>query len=126
MVATDLPVDRRAVDFNMRDMQLSRSAFVEHFAIVIAAQCLKRWPKRQRLAPTWMSGCFYQWMRISAGEIDASAERFAELIDPVLEELHQTTPRGQTPEREIVAGMIYDRLAAAGVEVRIRPRDTAV
>jgi len=124
MVATDLSVDHGARAFKMRGMQLGRPAFVEHFAIVIGVQCLKRWPKRQRFAPTWMSGCFYQWMKISAGEIDASAERFAELIDPILEELHKTTPKGQTPERAIVAGMIYDRLAAGGVEVRIRPRDT--
>lgn len=60
-------------------------------------------------------------MRASAGDFEATAQRFNELIDPLVEQLHETMPKGQAIDKKEVAGMIYDRLAAGGVEVRIRP-----
>lgn len=89
---------------------------------MLDVHCYRQWPKRGRKsAPTWLAGYFFDWMKTSAGEIDATKARFAEVIDPLIEELHQTTPKGQPLDRKAVTGLIYDRLSAGGIEVRIRP-----
>jgi hypothetical protein len=103
-------------------VDLAREKFVDHFEIVLDVQCFSRWPKRGRSRPpTWLSGCFYQWMRTSAGDIQATERRFIEVVDSLIAELHETAPRGEAPKRKVVAGLLYDRLSAAGIEVRIRP-----
>lgn len=103
-------------------MELACDKFVDHFEIPLYVQCLRRWPKRGRKsAPTWMSECSFERMRTRAGDIGATLQQFAQAADPILEELHQTTPKGQELDRRVVAGMIYDRLSVAGIAVRSRP-----
>jgi hypothetical protein len=103
-------------------MDLAREKFVDHFQIVLDVQCFWHWPKRGRkTAPTWLSGTIYEWMKASAGDIQTTQKHFAETIDPLIEELHETTPQGKGLDRNSVTGLIYDRLAAAGIEVRIGP-----
>ncbi len=36
-------------------------------------------------------------------------------------ELHRITPRGTRPDADLVAGLVYDALGTAGVEVTIKP-----
>jgi hypothetical protein len=43
------------------------------------------------------------------------------IAEPVIEDLHRATPKGERPESELVAGRLYDALDAAGVEVTITP-----
>ena len=57
-----------------------------------------------------------------AGEIAIASSRvFADIVDPVIVELHRLTPKGQKPDAADLTGRVYDALAAAGVEVKIKP-----
>ncbi len=103
-------------------MDLAREQFVEHFAIAYDVHCLRKWPKRGRKsAPTWLSSYLYKWTLTNNGQIDVDGPRFADIIDPLIEELHRTIPTGEGLDRKTVTGLIYDRLDAAGVTVRIGP-----
>jgi hypothetical protein len=100
-------------------MELTRRKFVDHFQLVLDAQCFWKWPRRLRSVPKWLSGCFYEWIMRSAGTIDATPQQFAELIDPLLKELHATMSKDLDLDPKALTGLIYDRLEAGGVEVRI-------
>ena len=102
-------------------MELTRRKFVDHFHLVLDVQCFWKWPRRRNSAPKWLSGCFYEWLVRSAGQIDATPQRFAELIDPLLAELQATMSKDLEVDPKALTGLIYDRLAEGGVEVRIGP-----
>jgi hypothetical protein len=63
----------------------------------------------------------YEAMRVNNGKFPIDARRFSELMWPMVVELHRTTPRERRPDPEVVAGLCWDALEAAGVEAEIGP-----
>ena len=43
------------------------------------------------------------------------------MTQPVIEELHRTTPVGERPEWKIMAARLYDALDQARVEITLKP-----
>lgn len=101
-------------------MDLSRDHFVDQFAITFGVHCLRSWSRRRNEPPSHLTACFYEWIRINGGQISLSAAEFADLATPVLEEAHRRTPKGKRPDAVFVAGLLYDALAAANVEVTLK------
>lgn len=102
-------------------MELSRDRFIDQFAITFGVHCLGGWARRRHEPPTYLTACFYEWIRINGGQIALSAAEFADLTAPVIEEAHLRTSKGQRPDAKFVAGLLYDALSAANVEVTLKP-----
>jgi hypothetical protein len=102
-------------------MELTRDRFIDQFAITFGVHCLRSWSTRFKSAPTHLTTCFYEWIRTNGGRMPLSGAAFATIVEPVIEGLHRTTPKGERPESALVAGGLYDALDAAGVEVTITP-----
>jgi hypothetical protein len=54
------------------------------------------------------------------GELPMNSAGFAEIVHPVITELHKRTPKGERPTPHELAGLIYDALDRAGVDVKLR------
>ena len=103
-------------------MELNRDHFIEQFAITFGVHCLRGWSMRLEVAPTYLTPCFYGWIKTNGGEMTLSPVAFAELAEPVIEEVHRNTPKSQRrPDAMMVAGRLYDALDAAGVNVTLKP-----
>lgn len=101
---------------------VTRERFVGHFKITLQVRCLSSWSRRQKDAPTFISQSIFDSINMCNGEIAiASARAFADIVDPVIVELHRLTPKGQKPDAVDLTGRVYDALDAAGVEVKIKP-----
>ena len=74
-------------------MQISRERFVDHFWPCVKVHALKMWTVRRKAPPTIVAGAMYDAMTVSAGNIPITRRRFSEILDPVICELHRTTPR---------------------------------
>ena len=105
-------------------MMLSRDQFVGQFGISFGVHCLRSWPTRRKAAPTHLTACFYERIRISLGVIPIGPAEFAQIAEPVIEELHRTTPVGKRPEWNVMAARLYDALDQAKVEVTLKPFPT--
>jgi hypothetical protein len=101
-------------------MELTRDRFVDQFSIPLYVACLRLWRKRKTV-PTFLTTTFYETMTTSGGRIAVSGAAFSDLVTPLIEELHRSLPYGERPEAKRLAGLLYDTLDAAGVEVTIRP-----
>jgi hypothetical protein len=101
-------------------MELTRDRFIEQFAIPLHVACLRLWRKR-KTAPTFLTTTFYEAMKTSGGGIALSGAAFSDVVTPLIEELHRSLPYGERPEAKRLAGLLYDTLDAAGVEVTIKP-----
>ena len=102
-------------------MRLSRDEFVGQFGISFGVHCLRRWPIRRKAAPTHLTTCFYESIRTNRGVIPIGPAEFAQVVQPVIEELHRTTPTGERPEWKVMAERLYDALDQAGVEITLKP-----
>jgi hypothetical protein len=102
-------------------MELTRDRFIDQFAIPLHVTCLRLWRRRAKTAPTFLTTSFYETMKTSGGRIALSGAVFSDLVSPLIEEVHRSLPNGERPEANRLAGMLYDTLDAAGVEVTIRP-----
>lgn len=102
-------------------MEISRDRFIDQFAIAFHVHCLKSWKKRAKEPPYHVSSSMYDWINTSAGHVPLKRHEFGDLLQPVIEELHRTTPKGERPCARDLAGRTYDALSAAGVEVTIKP-----
>jgi hypothetical protein len=102
-------------------MELTRDRFIAQFAITFGVHCLRGWSTRAKGAPTHLTTCFYEWIRTNGGKVPISGADFATLAEPVIEELHRATPKGQRPDANLVAGRLYDALDGAGVEITLEP-----
>jgi hypothetical protein len=100
-------------------MALSREQFVAQFAISFGVHCLRQWPKRRNAAPIHLTACLYEWIRTSGGRMAIGPAEFARLAEPVIEELHRTTPKGERPEWNVVAARLHDALVQAEVEINL-------
>jgi hypothetical protein len=103
---------------------LSRDQFVGQFAISFGVHCLRRWPTRRKAAPTHLTACFYESIRTSLGVISVGPADFARVAQPVIEELHRTTPVGARPDWKVMAARLYDALDEARVEITLKPFGT--
>jgi hypothetical protein len=101
-------------------MDLGKERFIEQFAITFGVHCLRSWSTRHKGAPTYLTACFYGWIKTNGGQMALSPVAFAEIAEPIIEEVHRTTPEGQRPDPQLVAGCLYDALDAAGVEVTLK------
>lgn len=102
-------------------MELSKDRFIEQFAITFGVHCLRHWSTRHKAAPTYLSPCFYGWIKTNGGLIGLSPAEFAEIAEPVIEDVHRLTPKAQRPDARLVAGRLYDALDAAKVEITLKP-----
>jgi hypothetical protein len=103
-------------------MELTRDRFIEQFAIAFRVHCLRIiWSTRLKSAPTHLATCFYERIKINGGRMSLSGSDFARIAQPVIEDVHRSTPKGQRPDADGLAGLLYDTLDAAGVEVTIEP-----
>jgi hypothetical protein len=101
-------------------MELSRDRFIDQFYIPLHVACLRLWRKRKTV-PTFLSTTFYETITTSGGKIAVSGAAFSDVVTPLIEELHRTLPKGERPEPKHLAGVLYDTLDGAGVEVTIKP-----
>jgi hypothetical protein len=102
-------------------MELSRDRFIDQFAIPIHVACLRLWRRRAKTAPVFLGRSFYETMTTSGGQIALSQAAFSDLVEPLIVELHRSTPHGERPEAWRLTGLLYDTLNAAGIEVTIQP-----
>ncbi len=102
-------------------MELTRDRFIDQFAITFQVHCLRLWSRRHKSAPTHLAACFYEWIKTNGGLISLSAADFARIAEPVIEDLHRNTPKGQRPDADRLADLLYDALDAACVEVTLKP-----
>jgi hypothetical protein len=102
-------------------MELSRDRFIEQFAIAFRVHCLRLWSTRLKSAPTHLATCFYERIKINGGRMSLSGTDFARLAKPVIEDVHRSTPKGERPDADRLAGLLHDTLEAACVEVTIEP-----
>ena len=103
-------------------MELNRDRFIEQFAITFGVHCLRSWSTRLKAAPTYLAPCFYGWIKTNGGGMALSPVAFAELAEPVIEDVHRNTPKSERrPDAKVVAGRLYDALDAAGVNVTLKP-----
>jgi hypothetical protein len=101
---------------------VTRDRFVGHFAVTFHVRCLRSWSRRQKEAPTFLSRSIFDSINLCNGAIAiASSHAFADIVDPVIVELHRATPKGCRPDAGELAGRVYDALDKAGVEVWIKP-----
>jgi hypothetical protein len=101
-------------------MELTRDRFIEQFYIPLHVACLRLWRKRKTV-PTFLTTTFYETMTTSGGKIAVSGAAFSDVVMPLIEELHRTLPQGERPEPKRLAGLLYDTLDAARVEVTLKP-----
>jgi hypothetical protein len=102
-------------------MMVSRERFLDQFGITFAVHCLRHWPKRRKGAPTFLTACFYEWIKTNGGRMTIGPADFARLAEPVIEEVHRTKPDAERPDWKVVAGKLYDVLDEACVEVTLKP-----
>jgi hypothetical protein len=102
-------------------MELTRDRFIDQFAIPLHVTCLRLWRRRARTVPVFLGRSFYETMTTSGGHIALSQAAYCDLVLPLIVELHRSTPRDERPEGGRIAGLLYDALNAAGVEVTIQP-----
>lgn len=102
-------------------MILSRDRFIDQFGITFAVHCLRHWPKRGKAAPTFLTTCFYEWIRTNGGRMSIGPADFAGLAKRAIEEVHRTKQDAERPDWKVVAGKLYDVLDEACVEVSLKP-----
>ena len=102
-------------------MELGRDRFIEQFAIAFQVHCLRSWSTRFKSPPAHLATCFYERVKINGGRMSLSRADFAGLAAPVIDAVHRSTPKGQRPDADRLAGLLYDTLDATGVEVTIEP-----
>jgi hypothetical protein len=102
-------------------MELTRDRFIEQFAIAFQVHCLRSWSTRFKSPPAHLATCFYERIKINGGRMSLSGADFARMAEPVIDAEHRGTPKGQRPEASRLAGLLYDTLDAACVEVTIEP-----
>jgi hypothetical protein len=102
-------------------MELTQDRFIEQFAIAFRVHCLRLWSTRVNAAPTHLATCFYERIKINGGRMSLSGADFAKMAKPVIVAVHRSTPMGQRPDANRLAGLLHDTLDAAGVEVTIEP-----
>lgn len=102
-------------------MELTRDRFIDQFAIAFRVHCLRLWSTRANAAPTHLATCFYERIKINGGRMSLSGADFAKMAKPVIDAVHRSTPMGQRPDANRLAGLLHDTLDAACVEVTIEP-----
>jgi hypothetical protein len=102
-------------------MKLLRERFVGQFAISVAVHSLKLWNRRATTPPRHVAGSIHATLLMCGGVLPLGARAFSELVTPVIDELHQRTPKGRRPDASELTGLVYDALDRAGVEVSITP-----
>jgi hypothetical protein len=103
-------------------MQISREHFIGQFWPPVQVQALKLWHLRSKEPPEHMPGAIYKAIQVCAGIVSVDVGRFHEIVEPVIANVHRTTPKGQRrPEARRLLGLVYDALDAAGVEIGIKP-----
>jgi hypothetical protein len=60
-------------------------------------------------------------IEVCAGVIPIGAAVFGAILEPVIRDVHRTTPKGQKPEANDLLGLVYDALDRAGIDIGIRP-----
>jgi hypothetical protein len=100
-------------------MEMTRDRFVAQFAIAFHVHCLKMWRTRRREAPTFITTCLHEWIRVAGGRMALEGADFSALARPVVEELHRRLAKEERPNADLLAGLIYDMLEQAGVEVTL-------
>lgn len=102
-------------------MDLSRDRFLDQFAIGFQVHSLKLWKKREKEPPFHVSTSMYETIGMCGGLMPLKTREFGDLMQPLIKELHRRTPKGERPRPHDLASGTYDALAAAGVEVTIKP-----
>lgn len=102
-------------------MQVSRDRFISQFAISIMVRALKTWPRSTKRFPEHMPTAIYETIKGTNGQVSITSREFGVIVDPVLREIHQLTPFRTRPDHNVLTGLVYDALDAAGVEVTIGP-----
>lgn len=102
-------------------MRISRERFIDQFAISIMVEALRVWPRSTKQFPDHMSRAIYDTICVSNGEIPISLQQFRANVEPIIRELHRTTPFRQRLDHNDLTVRVYDALSAAGVEVVIAP-----
>jgi hypothetical protein len=62
----------------------------------------------------------YERIRVGRGEMPIDSRRFGQIM-AVIAELRRITPKGEPPDAKELTGPANDALAAAGIEVAIKP-----
>ena len=102
-------------------MEISRDEFIDRFAISIGVHSLKLWNARSKQPPLYVSRSMHEVIGTNGGKMQLRSVAFGAIVAPVIEELHKKLPRGQKPERSELAGLVYDALTKAGIQVVREP-----
>jgi hypothetical protein len=106
-------------------MKLTRTQFIDQFAISFHVHCLRLWKHDTKDPPFHVSTCMYEWIGTNGGRMRLKGHEFTALMRPVIEQLHHKTPKGQRPDAKELAGSVYTALDAAGVEVTLKSSSKA-
>lgn len=102
-------------------MRISRDRFIDQFAISIMVRSLRLWSRRSRAFPDHLPSSIYETLRVCMGVLPITAQEFHAIVEPPMLALHRSTEPGSRPDPKEVAGLVYDALDAAGIEVAIKP-----
>src|SRR5262249_47423179 len=102
-------------------MELSRNRFIDQFAISIGVRSLRLWHRRSSSPPLHVARSVHEVITMTAGRIPIDSAAFGEIVRTTIEELHRRTPKGARPDATELAGLVYDALERAGIEVTIGP-----
>lgn len=102
---------------------MDREEFIERFAISFSVHSLRLWDKRSMAPPLHVSRSMYEVIALNRGKLTLpNSSAFAAIIHPVIAELHRKLPRGQRPAMGELAGLAYDALCRAGIQITVDAR----
>jgi hypothetical protein len=107
-------------------MKLSRDQFLDRFAISIGVHSIPLWSRRSKEPPLHVSRSVWEVVNVNGGKLPLpNSAAFAEIVHPVIRELHARLPTGERPSPRELSELIYEALDRAGIEVILRPPLTA-
>ncbi len=101
-------------------MQMPKHSFLDQFAISVGVHAMPLWSRRSKEPPLHVSRRVYEVIHTNRGELPMNSAAFAEIVHPVIRDLHQRLTEGQHPTAQELMTLIYDALDRAGVEVTLR------
>jgi hypothetical protein len=101
-------------------MQIPREYFIDQFAISVRVHSIPLWSRRSKEPPLHVSRSVYEVIQTNRGRLSMNSAGFAEIVHPVIKELHARLPKGERPSAQELTGLIYDALDRAGVEITLQ------
>lgn len=102
-------------------MRISRTQFVEQFFPAFIVRVLSAWKRRGRTSHEVVAIYLYDSITVSNGRVPIPKSEFIRIVTPMIDKLIAATHKGEKPDARNFAGLTYDVLDQAEVEIEIKP-----